>query len=36
MSRFKLFKEELKDFCSNVGIQGLRYVTESDKGPVYR
>ena len=36
MSRLKLFKEELKDLGSNVGIQGIRYVSESGKGPVYR
>ena len=36
MSRLKILKKELKDFCSNVGIQGLRNVSQSDQHPVLR
>jgi hypothetical protein len=34
MSRLKLIREELKEFGSNVTIQGVRYVTDPQQGPM--
>jgi hypothetical protein len=32
MSRLKLIREELKDFCSTVTIQGMSNISNSQKG----
>jgi len=29
MSKLKILKEEIQELCSSVGIQGIRYVSQS-------